>query len=84
MRQKSLLFHAIQHPDSIYTIRSQGTTYSVSYETARSDLLRLEKRGLLNRVAEGREFHYRPSDHLFELLRSGLADIQKEQAVRLA
>lgn len=83
MRQKSLLFHAIQHPDSIYTIKSQETTYSVSYETARSDLLRLEKKGLLNRAAEGREFLYRPSDRLFELLRSGPIDIGKEQAVRM-
>lgn len=84
LRQKSLMFHAIQHPDATYTIKSQQTTYSVSYETARNDLMRLEKKGLLNKVAEGREFLYRPSSHLFELLRSAPTNIENEQVVRLS
>ena len=47
-RQIALLRHALHHPDTVYTYRSHQTSHGVVYQTARTDLLGLAKRGLLN------------------------------------
>ena len=46
-RQRDLLSHAMRHPGHQYTIRGHKTLHNVVYETARRDLLELQKRGLL-------------------------------------
>ena len=45
-RQRDLLGHAIRHPSHQYTIKLHRTLQDVVYETARTDLLELQKRGL--------------------------------------
>jgi Fic family protein len=67
-RQSALLSHALRHPDAHYTFESHQTSHDVVYQTARSDLLDLERRGFLNRSQRGRAFIFRvPSDLLARL-----------------
>jgi Fic family protein len=53
-RQRALLTHARSHPDTAYTIAAHQRSQNVAYQTARTDLLDLEQRGLFVRVATGR------------------------------
>ncbi|HEY6723652.1 MAG TPA: Fic family protein [Polyangiaceae bacterium] len=46
-RQVDLISHALRHPGDRYTIAGHQHTHNVTYQTARTDLLNLEKRGLL-------------------------------------
>ncbi|MCC7509490.1 MAG: Fic family protein [Planctomycetes bacterium] len=55
-RQRDLILHAVRHPGQEYTFASHHNSHGVTYQTARSDLLHLEERGLLRRVVRGREF----------------------------
>ena len=63
-RQLLLLRHGIKHPGfRDYSIRSHGANHKVSYQTARTDLLDLERLGLLERYKQGRQFLFRaPAD----------------------
>jgi Fic family protein len=55
-RQAALLSHAVRHPDARYTIQAHQTRHNVVYQTARTDLLDLEERGLLQRTQVGKSF----------------------------
>lgn len=68
-RQRALIYHAIRHPEYVYTIQSQKTTHGSSYETSRKDLLGLSKKGLLVRKLEGKEFVFFAVENLAEKLR---------------
>ena len=58
-RQLSLLAHGLRTPNARYTIRSHQTSHSVANGTARSDLLNLVERGLLERrPSDGRRFEF--------------------------
>jgi Fic family protein len=67
-RQLALLSHAMRHPDTVYTIESHRNSHRVVYETARSDLLALERRGLLVRSKTGRAFAFMAVDDLYDRL----------------
>ena len=47
-RQRALIRHAMRHPGRHYTVKEYQLTHNVSYETARSDLLDLAERELLD------------------------------------
>ena len=47
-RQRAIISHALRHPGHKYTIESHRMSHNVVYQTARTDLLNLEERGLLN------------------------------------
>lgn len=68
-RQIALVGHATRHPDANYTIESHRASHRVVYQTARADLLRLEKLGLLERVRRGRAFHFIPPRDLAKRLK---------------
>jgi Fic family protein len=68
-RQIALLNYAMKHPDATVTARSHMSSHSVVYETARQDLIGLEKRGLLDRTTVGRTFAWSPTADLEDKIR---------------
>jgi Fic family protein len=63
-RQLGLLSHALRHPDAEYTFRSHQTSNGVVYQSARTDLLDLERRGFLERRTVGNRYYFRPAADL--------------------
>ncbi len=59
-RQRALIGHALRHPQQRYTIESHKNSHGVVYQTARSDLLNLRDRGLLEAMKIGREWYFTP------------------------
>lgn len=54
-RQRALISHALRRPGTRYTVESHRTSHDVVYETARTDLLDLSKRGLLDKRKRGKK-----------------------------
>lgn len=67
-RQVALLSHALRHPDAEYTFRSHQMSHGVVYQSARTDLLDLAQRDLLERRTVGQRFVFRPVSDLAERL----------------
>jgi Fic family protein len=63
-RQLALLTHALKHPDFAYTIRSHQRSHGVVYQTARSDLLDLASRLLLEKRKRGATLVFVPARDL--------------------
>ena len=59
-RQLALLTHALRHGEARYTIRSHQRSHNVVYQTARTDLMDLERKGLLTRRVVGKTFTFSP------------------------
>jgi len=57
-RQVALVSHALRHPGSRYSIESHKVSHDVTYQTARTDLLALESKGLLIRTKQGKAFSF--------------------------
>jgi len=57
-RQQVLLTHALRKPSSRYTIEGHRRSHGVVYQTARTDLLDLAKRGLMETDKTKRAFVY--------------------------
>ncbi len=58
-RQLGLLHHALKNEDAQYTVESHRRSNDVSYQTARSDLLKLADLELLEQRQIGRAFRFR-------------------------
>jgi Fic family protein len=67
-RQRSFVSHAIRHPGKRYTVAEHQRTHNVSYESARSDLLNLVERGLLNSTMMGVKWIFTAAPNLSERL----------------
>lgn len=63
-RQQALVAHALRHPSGEYTFESHQNSHGVVYQTARTDLLDLEKRGLLAKKKRSKTFVFRATDDL--------------------
>ncbi len=63
-RQIALLSHALRHPDQRYTVKSHASSHKIVHQTARTDLLGLESRGLLTRQKIGKAFYFFPVENL--------------------
>lgn len=63
-RQSTLVAHALRHPDAVYTIAGHQRSHRVVYQTARTDLLDLAERGLVDKGRRGRAFVFRPAKDL--------------------
>ena len=71
-RQRSLISHALRHPEFNYTIQSHKTSHNVVYQTARFDLLDLAERGLLRSRKVANTWYFTPVADLESRL-SGLS-----------
>ncbi len=58
-RQIALLTHALKHPGERYLVEGHQRSHGVVYETARSDLMRLAKLGLLLKSQSGRAYVFK-------------------------
>jgi Fic family protein len=68
-RQKTLVYHAIRHPDAMYTIEEHKNYHGTVYQTARTDLLQLATKGFLKKEKQGKEFIFLPCEGMIEKLR---------------
>ncbi|MEQ6340312.1 MAG: Fic family protein [Gammaproteobacteria bacterium] len=56
-RQLSLLKHALEHPNAIYRIQEHQASHAISYQTARTDLLKMsDQLSLLRKRKYGNSF----------------------------
>ncbi|MGD2111253.1 MAG: Fic family protein, partial [Phycisphaerae bacterium] len=69
-RQLDLVGHALRHPDAEYEIAQHQTTFGIVYETARTDLLDLAKKGLFIQRKRGRTFYFHPVPDLDQVLKA--------------
>ena len=59
-RQRALIGHALRHPGFRYTIEGHRISHNTVYQTARTDLLDLSQRGILEKRQTGKAFHFTP------------------------
>jgi len=59
-RQVALLTHALRHADAEYTFQSHARSHRVVRQSARTDLIDLERRNLLERRRVGRQYVFVP------------------------
>jgi len=69
-RQRTLVSHALRHPRYLYTIESHQNSHNVVYQTARTDLLDLRDRGILEGRKVGRGWQFTPAPDIAERLRT--------------
>jgi len=63
-RQRALVEHALSHGDAEFTIDGHQASHRVVYQTARTDLLNLVKRGLLVANRRGKRMYFRPAKRI--------------------
>jgi Fic family protein len=63
-RQRALIRHAVRHPGKRYTVAEHQRSQNVSYESARSDLLDLVERRLLDKAMIGKKWIFTAQPHL--------------------
>lgn len=70
-RQLSLLKHALKHPNTAYTIKEHQASHRISYQTARTDLLKMANElGLLQQKKIGKSFIFVAPQDLRERIKS--------------
>lgn len=74
-RQIALINRALKRPDSVFFVKSHRGSHNVTYDTARTDLLKLVDLGLLEKHKTGRAFSFRSSHDLKEKLNSLKYDV---------
>jgi Fic family protein len=67
-RQIALISRALKKPESIFYVESHRGAHNVTYETARTDLLKLAELGLLEKEKIGKAFAFLPVKSLKEKL----------------
>ncbi len=68
-RQIALLNRALKKPESGYYVESHRRSHDVTYDTARTDLLKMVELGLLNKFKEGKAYVFTPVANLRESLK---------------
>ncbi len=67
-RQVDVIRHALKHPFGHYTIESHRNSHNIVYETARTDLLDLSRRQMLEKKTIGKKLMFFPARNLVEKL----------------
>lgn len=75
-RQADLIRHALKHPYQEYTIASHGKSHNVVYQTARTDLLDLKTRGVLEQKRRGKKMVFSAPRDLADRLKKMEAEAQ--------
>jgi Fic family protein len=71
-RQVELIRHALKYPYEHYTIEGHRESHNIVYQTARTDLLDLEKRGVLEKIMIGKKMTFSaPKDLAVKLRKIG-------------
>ncbi|HSU14513.1 Fic family protein [Longimicrobium sp.] len=73
-RQLALLGHALKHPGRSYTVQSHQTSHRISTGTARTDLLDLTARHLLDKRKAGKAFIFTAAEDLPTRLKASSAE----------
>jgi Fic family protein len=68
-RQLVAVQHALRDPSEQFTVAAQRNQHRVTYESARSDLVGLERLGLFTKQKVGKKYVFRPQRDLPERLR---------------
>ena len=63
-RQMAALGRAVKDESVIFTVESHRGAHSITYETARTDLLRMVELGLLEKSKRGKAFIFTPNNQL--------------------
>lgn len=71
-RQLAVLGHALRHPGARYTIKSHQRSHGVAYDTARTDLLDLAERSLLQQRTRGNTYEFVAPPDLQDRLQHGV------------
>lgn len=69
-RQAMLIQHAIKHAGAVYTIEGHKISQSISYQTAKNDLVSLAKLELLHQSKQGRAFVFIAPNDLEQRIRT--------------
>jgi Fic family protein len=69
-RQKALVLHALKNPGKEYTIEGHRSSHDIVYQTARTDMLTLEKEKLLRVRKDGKTWVFFSPDDLEAKLES--------------
>jgi len=67
-RQIALINRALKNPDAIFYVESHRGAHNVTYDTARTDLLKLVQMGLLNKMKIGKAFSFTAVSNLKQKL----------------
>lgn len=65
-RQIALINRALKRADAIFLVESHKNSHNITYDTARTDLLKLVDLGILNKSKRGRAFIFTPVPQLKE------------------
>jgi Fic family protein len=78
-RQVDLIRHALKHPYGHYAIESHRSSHNIVYQTARTDLLDLESRGVIEKKMIGKKMMFGVPKDLPARLRKLGKDFFKEK-----
>jgi Fic family protein len=70
-RQLAVLNHILRHPDARVTIEGHQTSHRVVYQTARTDLLGLARRGFMVQGKIGKKLYFTPVRDIQRKLKPG-------------
>ncbi|MGI4788900.1 MAG: Fic family protein [Janthinobacterium lividum] len=59
-RQRTLISHALRHPQQRYTIEGHRSSHAVAYQTARADLMDLAEREVMQAQKVGKTWYFSP------------------------
>lgn len=66
LRQARIIQHLMSNPHDVLTIKTHQVLNKLAYQTARNDLLDLEKKQWIKSVKKGKTFYFIPAENFWE------------------